>query len=329
MVSARAWCRVDLAGGTLDIWPLGLLEPGSCTVNLAIDLAARVRLERRDRTYRVRQGETLVEALSADDLTSHPEGALVGVVASALGLPPVEAVLASDSPRGGGLGASSAMTVALIAAGETLLGRSGSSAPQRAHLARDLEARLMGLPTGAQDHYAALLGGALQIEHRPGGERVRRLAVEAERLSDSLLVVYTGQSHFSAGHNWQIVRRRIEGDPEVRALLAGIAEVAAEVPPALEAGDLPRVGKLMSREWSLRRHLSDEVSTTGIESLLTLAASLGAWGGKACGAGGGGSIALLCAPERRETIAGSLAAAGGEVLPARLATGPLEVVEGS
>jgi hypothetical protein len=64
-VTARAWCRVDLAGGTLDLWPLGLLHPGARTVNLAIDLAATVRMTPATTPgagYRVRQGESLVEA---------------------------------------------------------------------------------------------------------------------------------------------------------------------------------------------------------------------------------------------------------------------------
>ena len=41
---ARSWCRVDLAGGTLDIWPLGLLHPGAVTVNLAVDLPVTCRV---------------------------------------------------------------------------------------------------------------------------------------------------------------------------------------------------------------------------------------------------------------------------------------------
>ncbi len=49
MVRARAWCRVDLAGGTLDIWPLGLLHRGARTVNLAVDLPVEVTLRPRDR----------------------------------------------------------------------------------------------------------------------------------------------------------------------------------------------------------------------------------------------------------------------------------------
>lgn len=324
-VSARAACRLDLAGGTLDIWPLGLLHPGARTVNLALDIEVSVRLERRLEGYAVHQGSSRFEAASALELQERTETALVGVVAEALELPPVVATLESASPRGGGLGASSALAIALIAAGQELLGSDApGDSPQsvrspafRAHLARDLEARLMGLPTGAQDHYPALLGGALEIRHEPGAERVRRLEVDLETLGDCLLVLFTGISHFSAGQNWQVVRRRLEGEPEVRGLLAGIAEVAGELPGALEAGDLPRVGELVGREWGYRRHLAHGVTTPEIDSLLDTAQSLGAWGGKACGAGGGGCVVVLAPADKREAIAERLVLTGVERLPAR------------
>jgi D-glycero-alpha-D-manno-heptose-7-phosphate kinase len=326
-VTARAWCRVDLAGGTLDIWPLGLFHPGARTVNVAIDLAATVRLRPAD-VYRVRQGESMVEAASAAELAASPEGALVGVVVAELALPPVEIELASQSPRGGGLGGSSAMVVALIAAAERLQGREPSTPAARVRLARDLEARLMALPTGIQDHYPGQLGGALEIRMAPGGEVVRRLDVDLEALGDSLLVVYSGVSHFSAGQNWQVVRRRLEGERESVELFSGIAETAAELSAALEAGDLPRVGALMGREWSFRRRLAEGVSTPELERLLEAARSHGAWGGKACGAGGGGCLAILCPPERRAEVAAALAEAGGQVLSARPTGEPLAIVSG-
>jgi D-glycero-alpha-D-manno-heptose-7-phosphate kinase len=172
--TARAWCRVDLAGGTLDIWPLGVLHSSSRTVNVAIDLAVEVELASSPDSYVVIQGEAMVEADSAGGLVVSEGSALVGLIVSELELPPVEIRIRSASPRGGGLGASSALAVALIAAGESYLGRPASAAVERSALARDLEARLMGLPTGKQDHYPALLGGVLEIEHRAGGERVRR-----------------------------------------------------------------------------------------------------------------------------------------------------------
>jgi D-glycero-alpha-D-manno-heptose-7-phosphate kinase len=316
-VRARAWCRVDVAGGTLDIWPLGLLHPGARTVNVAIDLPVGVLLHARERTFRVRSEETVEEARSAAALAARPETALVGTVLAALDSPPLEVRVHSASPRGGGLGGSSALTVALIAAVDEFKGKRRSPARTLVGLARDLEARLMGLPTGVQDHYAALLGGALEIVHEAGGQKVRRLAVDLDRLGASLLVVYSGQSHFSAGQNWQVVGGRLDGDPRLVELFAGIAEVAAEAAEALAAGDLRRVGELMLREWGYRRHLAPGVSTPAIEDLLQRALELGAWGGKACGAGGGGSIALLCPPERRAAIAEELAAAGGVILAAR------------
>lgn len=324
-VTARAWCRVDLAGGTLDIWPLGLLHPGARTVNFAIDLAATVQLAPARSGYRVRQRDGAVEADSPAALARQPDGALAGIIAEALELPPFDAVLASDSPRGGGLGASSALAVALIAAAEEAFDRPRSSAAERAHLARDLEARLMGLPTGIQDHYPALLGGALEIEQRAGGESVRPLAVDLERLGASLLVAYSGQSHFSAGNNWQVVRRRLDGEAEVTALFAGIAQVAGEMASALEAGDLARVGELMSQEWSHRRQLAAGVSTPMLERLLAAARGAGAWGGKACGAGGGGCVALLSPPGAREAVARALRAGGATVLAVRPASGSIEI----
>ena len=330
MVTARTWCRVDLAGGTLDIWPLGLFHPQARTVNLAIDLAATVRLSRSaDGRYRVRQGEGVVEAGSAAELAAHPDGALVGVIAAALELPPVEVDLASDSPRGGGLGASSAMAVGLIAAAEAELGLRPSEPRERVALARDLEARLMGLPTGIQDHYPALLGGALEIRPLPGGETVRRLAVDLDALGESLLVVYSGHSHFSAGNNWQVVRRRLEGEAEITGLFEGIAETAAAMVPALEAGDLRRAGELMSREWSFRRRLAEGVSTPTLERLLETALEAGAWGGKACGAGGGGCLAFLVPPERRAAIAAELEKAGGQILATRPTGRTLEISSNS
>jgi D-glycero-alpha-D-manno-heptose-7-phosphate kinase len=330
MATVKTWCRADLAGGTLDIWPLGLLHPQSRTVNVALDLAVTVSVRpsaaSADNNYRVRQGESFVEAASPAELSRHPETALIGVIAAALDLPPFEATLASESPRGGGLGGSSAMTVGFLAAAEEAFDRPRSQPREKAVLARDLEARLMGLPTGMQDHYPALLGGALEILQAPGGEKVRRLEVDLEALGTSLLVAYSGQSHFSAGNNWQVVRRRLDGEAEVTELFAGIAETAAELAGALERGELPRVGELMSREWSFRRRLAEGISTPVLEGLLAAAASHGAWGGKACGAGGGGCIAVLCPADRRAEIEAALREAGGRVLAARPTGRPLEIL---
>jgi D-glycero-alpha-D-manno-heptose-7-phosphate kinase len=315
-VEARGGCRVDFGGGTLDIWPLGLFHPGARTVNTAIDLPVAVRVAPGAVTA-VHQGDRSVGAASWAEMARHPEAALVGVIAEALALPPCEVTLTSGSPRGGGLGASSALAVTFIAAAEEAFDLPRRTAEERVHLARDLEARLMGLPTGIQDYYPALLGGALEISLLPGGERVRRLEVDLEGLGDRLVLVYSGDSHFSAGNNWQVVRRRLEDDPEIRALFDGIAAVAARLPAALEAGDWEEAGRLMSEEWSHRRRLAPEVSSPALERQMAAALAGGAWGGKACGAGGGGCLAFLAPPDRRAAVEAALEQAGGQILAAR------------
>lgn len=322
----RAWCRVDLGGGTLDIWPVGLLHAGARTVNVAIDLAARVELTRRESGYRLTQVGRAVTARSAAELAALPEGALIGVIAVELGLPPVAIRIESGSPRGGGLGASSALAVAAIAAGEALLGLPASTPEAISSLGRDLEAQLMKLPTGTQDQLAALLGGVLEIRHTPGGETVRRLEVDLEQLGESLLVAYSGKTHFSAGNNWQVVKHRLEGDREVIAAFDGIAEAAAALPAALESGDLAAVGRLMSIEWSHRSRLAPEVSTPRVEELLSAADRAGAWGGKVCGAGGGGCVAVLTPPDLRTGVVRALTGAGARVLETRPVGEPLEVL---
>jgi len=325
---ARAWCRVDLAGGTLDIWPLGLMHPGSSTINVAVALPVEAEIVGTEGEYRVRQGDDLRSAAGPSGLLGDPSTALAGLVTELESLPPVEIRLASASPRGAGLGASSALTVALLAAAEVWSGGSLRRAPEeRAAVARDLEARLMSLPTGMQDHLPGQLGGALAIHHRPGGQRVERLGVDLAAFAARLVVAYTGQSHFSAGNNWSILRRRFDGEKETVERLDRIAAVAAAIRADLSAEAWDRVGERMTEEWEARRGLAPEVSTPKLERLIELARRQGAWGAKACGAGGGGSIAVLAPVERREAVAEGLAAAGARILPATPTASGLEVTD--
>src|SRR5258706_13159299 len=46
-IIATAPCRVDLAGGTLDMWPLYLFHPGAVTVNVAVNILTRCRITPR------------------------------------------------------------------------------------------------------------------------------------------------------------------------------------------------------------------------------------------------------------------------------------------
>ncbi|MDX1383499.1 MAG: hypothetical protein R3190_07650 [Thermoanaerobaculia bacterium] len=311
-VRAVAPCRVDLAGGTLDIWPLGLLHPGACTVNVAVDVTVTVEMAPAT-TYKVVSGDVEVEAPAAVDLARHDGSRLAGAVLRHVDPGPVSVVMSSRSPRNAGLGASSSLCVALLASARRVAGLGELPAADLVHQARDLEARLMSLPTGIQDHYPALLGGVLEIRHDVGGEAVRPVAVP-EDLSACLSVVYSGRSHFSAGNNFEVMVDRLRGATGTREAMSEIAEVSARVAPALEVGDFEEVGSLMAAEMAARRGLSEVVSTVEVEDVIDRASAVGAWGAKVCGAGGGGCVAILGPEERKGAIEGALGEAGYRVI---------------
>ncbi len=314
-VEAFAPCRADLAGGTLDIWPLGILHPGSLTVNAALPLGVRLIVEPGGAPegavlHSVGGGKErlLGPAEAATDLTA----AVVFHLRPAAG---VAVRVLEQAPVGSGLGGSSAYGMALASALLALEGRTVEAARLVA-VVRDLEARVLGAPAGCQDHWAAVKGGVLAVHLEPGGERVERLAVDPAWLAERLTVFYTGITHHSGMVNWEVIRRRLEGDPATTAALEAIAAAARDCRAALLAEDEAGVGAAIVAEWTARRTLAPEVSPPELERVVEAGLGAGALAVKACGAGGGGSVLLWHGPGLRETLATALAVAapGGGVL---------------
>lgn len=314
-VHVRTGCRLDLAGGTLDVWPIGMLHPGASTVNLAVEVAVEIGVELRPEGYEIRAGSSGLARSSLDELAEVEDVRLFALLLEHLDAPPLKLVAHSESPRGAGLGASSALAVATIRGVDRLFDR---NRPVRevVTLARDIEARLMGLPTGCQDHYPPLLGGALSIQHRPGGESVQPLEVDLAQLDRHLLAFYSGESHVSGATNWGVFRRRLEGDPDTVARFERIAEIAREIVEPLETGDFAEVGKLVGQEWEQRKGLAEGVATPKLDQLLERAREAGAWGGKAAGAGGGGCVFVLGPEDRRGAIRDALTELGARPMAA-------------
>ncbi len=121
IVEATAPTRIDLAGGTLDIYPIYLLEGGAVTVNLAITIGVRVRVEPYTEGVAV-YSEDLGFGVEVPTSAALPVGGPLDLILRALrycGLPArTRVVTVSNAPRGSGLGASSSLLVALLAACE-------------------------------------------------------------------------------------------------------------------------------------------------------------------------------------------------------------------
>ncbi len=78
------------------------------------------------------------------------------------------------------------------------------------------------------------------------------------------------------------------------------------------------MGHALDSEWQARRELAPVVSSPAIERAIARAREAGAWGGKACGAGGGGCVVFLAPADRTGRVREALGGLdGGQVLPVR------------
>ena len=327
-ITASAPARIDLAGGTLDLWPLHVLHPGSCTVNVAIDRRAGCRVSTGSSGFLARSRDLGLErrAATAAELLGDPQTALVGSLLEALQISePLEIEFWSEVPFGSGLGGSSALTVALLGALERWSPRALGGV-DRVDFVRDVETRVLGKPAGVQDYYPPLRGGAHTIDFLPGQTVASRIAVDAERWDSHLTLFDSGVSHSSGMNNWEVLRRRLEGDPFVAQSLEGVRRAAELLSRALRAGDFAAMGGALAQEWEARRRLAPVVSTPAIDRAIEAAAGAGAWGGKACGAGGGGCVVILSPEERTAAVRRALAGLGvGFVTPVRVVDKGLKV----
>jgi D-glycero-alpha-D-manno-heptose-7-phosphate kinase len=174
--------------------------------------------------------------------------------------------------------------------------------PGRVEFVRDVETRVLGKPAGVQDYYPPLSGGLHVLRFRPGRTEVARRDADPSSWLRHLTVYDTGAAHSSGMNNWEIFRARMEGDRGVAASLEDVAAAAREMAEAAEASDFPAMGRALAREWEARRRLAPVVSSPGVAAAIDAAVGAGAWGGKACGAGGGGCVIFLSPPDRTAKV---------------------------
>jgi D-glycero-alpha-D-manno-heptose-7-phosphate kinase len=312
-IESIAPTRVDLAGGTIDIWPLYLFHPGATTINFGITLYARCRIEPRDDDRIVLESrdrrvgfETSLDAIEELAREERLEliAKLVHFFRPGRGF---HLIAESAAPAGAGLGGSSALAIACIGALNRFV---GERYPERKfiQIAANVETTVIRVPAGFQDYYGAYYGAANAIEYAVDGIRREPVAVDPEELERRVVIVYTGEPRLSGINNWEMFKSHVDGDRRVFEIFEGIRDTAREVRAALERGDWQRVGEVMREAYPRRRQLAPTITTPHMEALVERALNSGAVAAKVCGAGGGGCIAFLCEDGAKESVERALAA---------------------
>ena len=335
IIESSAPTRVDLAGGTIDIWPLYLFHPGASTVNFATSLRANCRIETRDDARiilesRDRKIAFETELAALDDLIREDRLELISKLVHFF-KPTTGFHLIADSqaPAGAGMGGSSALAIACIGALNRLV---GNRYDQRKFIviAANIETTVIKVPAGFQDYYSAFYGGVSAVHFRPEGIEREHVSVDEKKLESRIVICYTGEPRLSGTNNWEIFKRHIDRDPELFSLFEGIRDTAARMRQALLADDWSRVSSIMRDAYPNRKRLAPGVTTPQMERLVEKALANGAEAAKVCGAGGGGCIAFLCSEGRKRDVEAALAAEpGAEVIDWKFSQEGLVVTESS
>jgi len=213
----------------------------------------------------------------------------------------LEIVTVSDIPGNGtGLGSSSAMAVGLVNA----LSRDVSPTvlAERAFV---VENEKCGHPTGKQDAYASAFGGMNYFTFDRRSVEVTPIHPSDEWMQDfesHSLLLWTGMTrdgneilksqsrNFSSGGNIEIGSHM--------AQLAGYLYDAI-----LNRENMVHIGGLVNEAWRVKKFFANGISNGRIDGWYDTAMQNGAYGGKLCGAGGGGFLFLLAPPSTHAKIA--------------------------
>lgn len=320
-IRAKAPLRISLAGGGTDIPPFPQLE-GGCVLSTTINRYAYGTLQpRSDGNIRIRSLDFGVSVTYDPQDKLAYDGKLDLVKAAIRKLVATEhrgfdLLLHSDAPPGSGLGASSAVMVALVG-----LLKEFKHLPltdyEIADLACVLEREELGIEGGLQDQYAAAFGGFNYIEFLPDRVVVNPLKVSLDVMNElqyNLLLCYTGTMRLSAHIIQDQVDRYERREAATMQALRELKALTIEMKNALLRRELDNFGELLHREWQYKKTLSSRISNPQLDELYETAREHGALGGKITGAGGGGYMLLYCPADRKHSVAARLKELGCTII---------------
>ncbi len=224
----------------------------------------------------------------------------------------------TDIPRQSGLGGSSAMIIAALRALLKFHRVPARVVSNRrlAELALSVETRELGITAGLQDRVVQSYGGLTYMDFSGGPGRYARLN---SGWLPRFGLAYLAENHFGTLESGRVhsqVRYRWEaGDAQVRRAMREIARCAERGREALRTGNTRALGRLMNRNFDLRRGLyGDEALGEHNLALVAIARSAGL-PAKLPGSSGAALILLDEEAEAEAALARAYADRGYRYLP--------------
>lgn len=322
-VSADAPARIDLAGGWTDTPPI-TYEAGGTVVNAAVTVddqrPIKVKVRRIEEPvlkFRLDDEKAPIVCRALSDLRDfdHPlaPGALLKAAVLSTGVVELDSKQTLEQqlqaggggleihstvhlPKGSGLGTSSILGGAMIAAIAKVAGRK-YDAPELVHAVTELEQR-MTTGGGWQDPAGGLIPG-LKYLHSPASLPLRveieTLDVKQEildRLNRHMVLINTGRTRLARNLVQDVVRRWFARTPEIIELTKELVRNARGAREAIVKGDLEGIGRHLARYWTQKQQMAEGVAPPRVLQMIENLRPF-TYGASLTGAGGGGFLAII------------------------------------
>lgn len=313
-IETRSPTRVDLAGGTLDMWPLHNFVGSAKTINLAIDIWTYAKLTKAT------DPQVTIESLdynknwtfkSTQDFlhTVDPQISLFqNTVKPFFDLYPLifkqgfHLTTKSESPIGGGLGGSSSLVISMLKTFSQHSGHQFKDVHDMVYWAHNIEACVLNTPTGTQDYYPAATGGLCFIDYKISGITQSVVSPVNTPFAENFLLVNTGKSHHSGLNNFEVLKSAVQKDSKVLSALNDIKLISDDLFEVIKNKSWQDIPPLFRREFQSRIQLTPAFSSPEIEKLADISLKNGAEAVKICGAGGGGCVLVWVDPKNRQKV---------------------------
>ncbi|MFA5250813.1 MAG: hypothetical protein WC371_05350 [Parachlamydiales bacterium] len=307
LIISRTPVRISFFGGGTD-YPAYFLREKGATLGTTIDKYTYVSVNTLSDFFehKIRIGYSKTELVKEASEIEHPS------IRECLKFKQLsdnlDIHIFSDLPAKTGLGSSSSFTVGFLNA---LYALKGQKIPKQ-RLAEEaclVEQTLIKENVGSQDQFHAAYGGFNIFEFFPSHIQVRPLIISQEKkqiLEQSLLIFYTGLTRFASDVVKEQLRKTAQKDndhylKEMLQMVYRAEEIITS--PSIKKEDLvEKFASLLDQSWQIKKQLSSKISNFLIDEAYALAKKNGAYGGKLCGAGSGGFLALFVPPEKQSAV---------------------------
>lgn len=308
-IISRTPVRISFFGGGTDYPAYYSRHPGA-TLGTTIDKYTYISLNTLSDffEYKLRISYSKIELVSSLEEIQHPS--VRGCFQYKQTFPLLDIHVSSDLPAKTGLGSSSSFTVGFLNGLYAMEGKKISK-QKLAEEACFVEQQVIGERVGSQDQFHAAYGGLNIFEFSSSQIVVRPLIISQEKrqiLQQHLLVFYTGVTRFAN----DVVKEQIEktknldNDSYLSRMYEMVFEAEEIISSAPSSEFMSLLGKLLDEGWNLKKRLSSKISNPLIDELYATALSQGAYGGKLCGAGSGGFLALFAPPSTHSALRSAL-----------------------